>query len=64
MGSAFLCAHVGIQAKLQHAGYGYIESWLRVLKNDKRAIIRASGFARNACEWLLERVNQPAQITA
>ncbi|MFS2224873.1 ArdC family protein [Pantoea sp. B65] len=62
MGSAFICAQTGIRANLQHAGY--IESWLRVLRNDKRAIIRASGLARNACEWLLERVNQPVQITA
>lgn len=53
MGAAFLCAHVGIQAKLQHDSY--IASWLKVLQQDKKAIFRASGLARNACEYLLER---------
>ena len=62
MGSAFICAYVGIQAKLQHASY--IASWLEVLRSDKRAIFRASGLARQACDFLLERVNNPVQISA
>lgn len=62
MGSAFLCAHVGIQAKLQHDSY--IDSWLKVLRQDKKAIFRASGLARNAGEYLLERAQQPLALSA
>ena len=62
MGAAFLCAHVGIQSKLQHDSY--IASWLKVLQQDKKAIFRASGLARNACEYLLERAQQPLALSA
>jgi len=53
MGSAFLCASLNVQENtLQHASY--IESWLKVLKNDKRAIFTAASQARKATESLLE----------
>ncbi|WP_416053416.1 zincin-like metallopeptidase domain-containing protein [Citrobacter koseri] len=62
MGSAFLCAHCGIQGRIQHASYiGY---WLDILCQDKRAVIRASGMARHASEWLLNAVPQPCQLSA
>lgn len=62
MGSAFLCAHCGIQARLQHSNYiGY---WLDILRQDKHAVIRASGMARSACEWLINAVPQPCQLSA
>ena len=51
MGAAFLCAHCGIQGELRHEGY--LESWLSLLKADKRAIFRASGQARTASEYVL-----------
>jgi antirestriction protein ArdC len=52
MGAAFLCALTGIQGELRHEGY--IASWLKLLKDDKRAIFRASGHARDAADFLLE----------
>lgn len=51
MGAAFLCAYAGIQGELRHEGY--IDSWLGLLKADKRAIFRASGQARSASEYVL-----------
>lgn len=62
MGAAFLCAQTGIQGKLQHASY--IDYWLDILRQDKRAVIRASGMARNACEWLLNAAQQRCQLSA
>jgi antirestriction protein ArdC len=50
LGAAFMCAALGIDGKLQHAEY--IASWLRVLKNDKKAIFHASTQARKAAEFL------------
>ncbi|HGG2528959.1 DUF1738 domain-containing protein [Escherichia albertii] len=51
MGSAFLCAHLGIAGDVQHESY--IDGWLNVLKSDKKALFRACRQAREASEYLL-----------
>ncbi|HDL7933783.1 TPA: DUF1738 domain-containing protein [Yersinia enterocolitica] len=53
IGSAFLCAELGIQGEVQHDSY--IASWLKVLKEDNRAIFRAGRYAREAFEYLILR---------
>ena len=53
MGSAFLCASLGIVPTVRHADY--IGSWLEVLREDSRAIFRAASAASKAADWLLER---------
>ena len=52
MGCAFLCSHLGFADVPQNAAY--IDSWIKVLKEDKRAIFRASGKAREACQYMLD----------
>ncbi|WP_096701083.1 zincin-like metallopeptidase domain-containing protein [Magnetospirillum sp. 15-1] len=51
MTSAFTCATLGIVPTVRHADY--IASWLDVLRQDNRAIIRAAGAASKAAEYLL-----------
>jgi antirestriction protein ArdC len=53
MGSAFLCAALGIQPTVRHADY--LASWLEVLREDNRAIFRAASQASKAADWLLAR---------
>lgn len=53
MGSAFLCAALGIEPTVRHADY--LASWLDVLREDNRAIFRAAGQASRAADWLLTR---------
>lgn len=53
MGSAFLCAALGIEPTVRHADY--LASWLEVLCEDNRAIFRAASAASKAAEWLLAR---------
>ena len=53
MGSAFLCAALGIIPTVRHADY--IGSWLEVLREDNRAIFRAASAATKAADWLLSR---------
>ncbi|WP_410525309.1 ArdC family protein [Pseudomonas canadensis] len=60
MGVAFLCAYAGIKGELRHEGY--IDSWLGLLKADKRAIFRASGQARGASEFILNLEQQRKQM--
>ena len=59
MGSAFLCAALGIMPTVRHADY--IGSWLEVLREDNRAIFRAAGAASKAAEWLLSRHREASQ---
>ncbi|AJA11385.1 hypothetical protein SKP52_22690 [Sphingopyxis fribergensis] len=58
MGSAFLCAALGIEPSVRHADY--IGSWLEVLREDNRAIFRAASLASKAADWLLARHNEAA----
>lgn len=50
IGSAFLCASLGITGELQHESY--IGNWLEIMKGDKKAIVKASKFARLASQYL------------
>jgi len=50
MASAFLCAKLGLKGELQHENY--IASWLKVLKEDYRALVRAASQAQKAFEYL------------
>ncbi len=51
MTAAFLCANLGIVPTVRHADY--IGSWLDVLREDDRAIIRAASAASKAADYLL-----------
>ncbi len=59
LGSAFLCQRFRVDGTLQHPEY--VANWLRVLKNDKRAIFTASSAARKAAEFLYGKTNTEAQ---
>jgi len=49
--AAFCCASLGIEPTVRHADY--IGSWLEVLREDNRAIVRAASQASKATDWLL-----------
>ncbi|MGE0231813.1 MAG: ArdC family protein [Flavobacteriaceae bacterium] len=49
--AAFACASLGIVPTVRHADY--IGSWLDVLREDNRAIVRAASQASKAADWLL-----------
>ncbi len=51
MTSAFVCASLGIVPTVRHADY--IGSWLEVLREDDRAIVRAASAASKAAAYLL-----------
>jgi antirestriction protein ArdC len=52
LGAAFLCADLGLHLEDREDHASYIGSWLRVLKNDKRAIFQASAHAQRAVDFL------------
>lgn len=51
MNAAFCCAALGIAPTVRHADY--IGSWLEVLREDNRAIVRAASLASKAADFLL-----------
>jgi antirestriction protein ArdC len=51
MTSAFVCASLGIVPTVRHTDY--IGSWLEVLREDDRAIVRAASAASKAADYLL-----------
>lgn len=62
MGAAFLCGIVGIDAKLQHVAY--LQSWIEVLKADKRAIVMAASAAQKAADYVTRQQEESAEELA
>ena len=62
MGSAFLCAALGIVPTVRHADY--IAGWLDILRADNRAIFRAASAASKAADFLLRLRDEAVSATA
>lgn len=58
LSAAFSCASLGIVPTVRHADY--IGSWLQVLREDNRAIVRAASQASKAAGYLLGFLPNPA----
>lgn len=52
LGSAFLSADLGLTPEVRDDHSAYIESWLKALKDDKRAIFQAAAHAQRAVDYL------------
>jgi len=52
LGSAFLAADLELTPEAREDHAAYIGSWLKVLKNDKRAIFAAAAHAQRAVDYL------------
>ena len=52
MAAAFLAADLGYVAATLDSHVGYLASWIKVLKNDKRAIFSAASHAGKAADFL------------
>ena len=52
LGSAFLCTDLEITPEIREDHAAYIQSWLEVLKSDKRFIFQAAAHAQRAVDYL------------
>lgn len=52
LGSAFLCADLGIPLDVREDHAAYLDHWLTVLKGDKKFIVTAASQAQKAVEFL------------
>jgi len=65
LSAAFLCADLGVSNTPRDDHAEYVASWLRVLKNDPRAIFTAASQASKAAEFLLSfRVEEKMNAAA
>ena len=62
LGSAFLCADLGIAPEVRQDHAAYIASWLSALKGDKRFVFSAASHAQRAVDYLHSL--QPRQAEA
>jgi antirestriction protein ArdC len=55
LGSAMLCAELGLEnlPRLDHAAY--IKSWLAALRNDSKLVVQAASKAQKACDLIMAR---------
>jgi antirestriction protein ArdC len=60
MNAAFCCASLGIVPTVRHTDY--IGSWLELLREDNRVVVRAASQASKAADYLLSFL--PADVTA
>jgi len=63
LGSAFLCAALGITPEPREDHAAYLDHWLQVLKADKRAIFSAAAHAQRAADFL-HGLQQPQALAA
>ena len=52
MSSAMLCGIAGIENRTIDNSAAYIQSWLKVLKSDKKLLVSAGGQAQKACDMI------------
>ena len=63
LGSAFLCADLGLTPEPREDHAAYLAGWLRVLKDDKRFIFSAAAHAQRAADFL-HRLQPHAEATS
>ena len=61
LGAAFLCADLDLTPEVRDDHAAYIASWIKVLKNDKRAIFTAASHAQRAVDFL-HGLQAPASV--
>ena len=63
IGNAILCSHLGLTPDFEQSG-AYVESWLKALNDDKRAIFRAAAEAQKAVDLLTRTAEASAMAAA
>lgn len=61
IGSAFLCADLGITPEIRDDHAAYIDHWLKALKDDRKLIFSAAAHATRSVEFLKSKQPAPDQ---
>ena len=58
--AALVCCATGITPEPRKESACYLNGWIRGLKDDKQAIVRAFSHAQRAADWILKDVSAPS----
>lgn len=61
LGAAFLCASLGLANEPREEHAAYLTGWLKVLRQDKRAVFTAASQALKAVDWMRLRFEEQQQ---
>jgi antirestriction protein ArdC len=64
LGSAYTMANLQLESTPRQDHAQYIQSWLRVLKADSRAIFTAASQAQKAADYLIHRAGETSERAA
>lgn len=64
LGTAFLCARLGLVGATLEGHADYIADWVKILKNDKRAIMTAASQADRAAQYLIQMLEAKSMLKA
>lgn len=62
IGAGFLSAVLGENYIFQNNNIAYLKSWVEILEDQPKAILKACSYAQKAADYLLEAVELPADI--
>lgn len=63
MSASFLCAVCGLDFDMKNSA-SYIDSWIKGLKDDKKAFIKAAKLAQNASDYIIEQCKDGLSVAA
>lgn len=58
LASAFVCARLGIRPQFDQNA-AYLEHWVKAMREDNRAIVRAASMAQAAADWMFATAGEP-----
>ena len=61
LGSAFLCASLGVSLEPRADHAAYLRAWIKILRNDKKAFVTAAAKASQASDYLLAMIGGSGQ---
>ena len=59
--AAMMGAQLGFQPGHIEDSAAYVQSWLKVLRDDKRAIVKAAAAAQRSADYLMEKAGEIAE---
>jgi antirestriction protein ArdC len=62
LGAAFVLAQLGLSTEPREDHSQYLDSWLKVLKADSKAIFTAASRAQYATDWLVARAGDTSRV--
>lgn len=58
LAAAMVCARLGIRSQFEQNA-AYLEHWVKVMREDSRAIVRAASMAQAAADWMFDTAGEP-----